>query len=207
MSIRPLRWILLGPALVLLLLGHGHAFGTRWQDPPPGQPEQMRSRVDYDRNLTDPFFKLDEYLERTFHDIKRPKQPLRVKQTANCFSTSFGVKHKVRCCQARLIDANMIELFVYDPLNAGFDDNLTVQIRNGMFTCQFWTLYKGGPQEGLTWTTKWQKLTLDKKTCRKGDVIKGRIALEVLDELINSKYPDRPPRRIKLYGVFKTILE
>jgi hypothetical protein len=57
------------------------------------------------------------------------------------------------------------------------------------------------------WTTKRQKLTLDKKTYQKGDTIKGRIDIEVLDELIDPKYPDRPPRLITLYGVFKTIVE
>ncbi len=50
-------------------------------------------------------------------------------------------------------------------------------------------------------------MTLDKKAYRKGDVIKGRIDIEVLDELINPKYPDRPPRPIMLYRVFKTVVK
>lgn len=58
-SIRPLKWILLGPFLALLLLGN--SFGTaRWANPPSGQPAQMSSWVDYDPKLTDPFFESNE---------------------------------------------------------------------------------------------------------------------------------------------------
>ena len=45
-------------ASVSLLLGSG--FGASREDPPLGQPSQMQSNVDYDRKLTDPFFKSNE---------------------------------------------------------------------------------------------------------------------------------------------------
>lgn len=59
----------------------------------------------------------------------------------------------------------------------------------------------------MRWTTKRQKMTLDKKGYRKGDTIKGKIDFECLDELIDPKYPNRPPRTIQVYGVFKAMVE
>ena len=76
-----------------------------------------------------------------------------------------------------------------------------------MFTSHSGTIYKAGTTEGLTWTTTRQTLILDKKAYRKGDVIRGRIYFECLDELNNPKYPNRPPRPIKVKGVFKTVVE
>jgi hypothetical protein len=125
-----------------------------------------------------------------------------LKHTAKCFSTSFGVKHEVRFCEAKLLDGDTICLFIHES-NPAFYDNLNVQVRKGMFTSWFWTRYKMGPDP--IWTTKRQKLTLDKKAYRTGDVIKGRIDFECLDELPG--WPNRPPRLIKVYGVFKTIVK
>jgi hypothetical protein len=210
-SIRLLKWTLLGPVFALLLLGHG--FGGKWQDPPWRQPEQMQSRVDYDPNLIDPFFESNEWSywdgtrELTDRGLHPPGEVLdKLKHTAKCFSTSRGGKHDVRFCEASLRDGNMIDLFIHES-NPAYYDGLRVEIKNGMFTCQYWTLYLDSRRKGLVWTTKRQKLTLDKKTYQKGDTIKGRIDIEVLDELIDPKYPDRPPRLITLYGVFKTIVE
>jgi hypothetical protein len=182
-----LKWVLLATLLVLLLLGHG--FGAKWPNPPSGQPPQMWSKADYDPKLTDPFFKSREW-----------NNP----DTANCFSTSFGSKHLVQFCEAKSLGKNRMDLFIHHS-SPGYDDRLKIRVKNGMFTCQFWTLYRAGPHKGLTWTTKRQKLTLDKKVYRKGDVIKGRIDFECLDEFTG--YPDRPPRMIVVYGVFKTIVE
>ena len=211
MSIQPLKWILLAPVLALLLLGHGH--GGKWESTPGGQPQQMQSHVDYDSKLTDPFFQSDEWSywedSREVPDTGMwlgDEEPRTLKYGARCFSTSFGSKHEVRFCEAKLIDDNKIDLF-FSEHNPAFDDELRVRITNGRFTCQYRTFYRAGIRDGLTWTTKRQKLTLDKKAYRKGDVIKGRIDIEILDELINPKYPDRPPRVIKLYGVFKTTVE
>ena len=60
MHFRPLRWTLLGPVLVVLLLGH--AFGYAMWKPPPGQPEQMRTNVTYDPNIADTFFESEEWI-------------------------------------------------------------------------------------------------------------------------------------------------
>jgi hypothetical protein len=217
MSIRPLKWVLLGPVLALLLLSHG--FGAEWPAPPPGQPELMRSQVNYDPKLTDPFFDSNEwsYADYDLEGVpldKRPKEPPRLKHTARCFSTSGHStpqenEHLVRFCEARLFDVNMIDLFIHED-NAEFFDNLTVRIKDGMFTCQYWTGYKGPGKADWIWTTTRQSLTLDKKTYRKGDVIKGRIDFECVQEPTNPKYIEKYGKNlttIKVYGVFKTIVE
>ncbi len=209
----PLKWILLGPVLALLLISS--CFGASWREVPQrGQPDQMWSKVDYDPKLTDPFFTSNErsYWEgsRTLPDrgmFPPGEVPRRLKETAMCFSTSFGGGiHRVRFCKARLLDGSAIELFFRES-NPAFDDRLRIAIRNGRFKSQYWCVYRAGPRKGLQWTTKRQKLTLDKKSYRRGDVIKGRIDFECLDELINLKYPNRRPRRIMVYGVFRTIVE
>ncbi|MBI5568597.1 MAG: hypothetical protein HY914_01495 [Desulfomonile tiedjei] len=219
MTIRPLTWILLGPVLVLLLLGN--AFGAAWENPPPGQPNQMQSRVDYDPKLTDPFFTSNEWsypwyiikhgdghFEDTTSDKRPDKEPPHLKHTAKCFSTSYGSKHLVRFCAARFLGENMIDLFIHEK-NPAFRDALRVRIRNGMFTSQYWTRYVAGPID-LIWTTKRQKLTLDKKEYRKGDVIKGRIDFECVQEITDPEYVEEHGRgltTIKVNGVFKTIVE
>jgi len=215
MSIRPLKWILLGPVLALLLLGHG--FGAEWPAPCPGQPEQMWSQVDYDPKLTDPFFESNEGSYQDY-DLKgtplgkRPKQPSQLKHTAKCFTTALGYgryKDLVRFCEARLLDVDMMDLFIHES-NPAYDDSLGVRIRNGMFTCQFSTSYKYR-RGHLMWTTKRQKLTLDKKAYRKGDVIKGRIDFECVEEEITDlkgvAKSDRNPTTIMVNGVFKTVIE
>ncbi len=70
MPIRPLKWILFGPILALLLVGR--SFGAAWWSVPlEGQPAQMWSPVDYDPKLTDPFFKSEEW-SYPWHIIKHP---------------------------------------------------------------------------------------------------------------------------------------
>ncbi len=59
----------------------------------------------------------------------------------------------------------------------------------------------------LIWTTKRQKLTLDQKVYRKSDVIKGRIVFECVEDPKNPFSGKKAPRIIKVFGVFKTILE
>jgi hypothetical protein len=220
-------WILaLVVVLVLSLLGHGFAdnlkYGIGSWEVPQGQPKQMSSKVDSDPKLTDPFFKSHEwsypwwtikhedgYLESTRSIDEEPvKDPPRLEHTANCFSTSFGSKHLVEFCEARLHDVNKIDLLIHKKSPA-FRDALRVQIRNGMFTCQYWTSYVAGPTD-LIWKTKRQKLTLDKKVYRKGDVIKGRIDFECVQEITDPEYVEkcgRGPTAITLNGVFKTIVE
>jgi hypothetical protein len=217
MSIRPLRWILFATVLGLLLLAP--SFGAEWPVPPSGQPAQMSSKVDYDPKLADPFFKANEwsYPDYNLQGIpfdKRPKEPPRLQHTAKCFSTSGHStpeenEHLVRFCEARLVDAHTIDLFIHED-NAEFFDNLTVRIKDGMFTCQYWTGYKGPGKADWIWTTTRQSLTLDKKTYRKGDVMKGRIDFECVQEPTNPKYVEEWGRNlttIKVRGVFKTKLK
>jgi hypothetical protein len=230
--------------LTLLLPGHGLA-NDKWQAP-PGQPEQMSSKVDYDTNLPDRFFESDEWICRygtstpaacqdgkPVSILSDPCNPLLpdtcfeltewscpdgckecatcergkpvVKHTARCYSTSFGVKHTVNFCEARLIDGQVIDLLIHESRGA-FSDSLLVRIRDAKFTSQYWNHDGAG---AVTWTTTRQKLTLDKKVYAKGDMIKGRIDFECLSEL-NPKYAQqfgRDPRTVKVFGVFKTILE
>jgi hypothetical protein len=227
MSIRSLKWILLGPALALLLLEHGFAgnlkYGVGSWEVPPGQPDQMWSRVDYDPKLTDPFFKSNKWSypwyiikhpDGHFEDTrgKRPKkEPPRLKHTANCFSAAGGAEHLLRFCEARFLDPNGIDLLIHET-NPSYIDALRVQIRNGMFACQYWAKYRirFSIKPGTIWTTKRQKLTLDKKAYRKGDTIKGRIDFECVEEATNPSYVEKygkNPTTIKLHGVFRTIVE
>ncbi len=173
----------------------------------------MRSQVHYDTKLWDTFFESDAgpgVGSRITDDgtIKGGEEP---PDTARCFSTGFGGgPHLVEFCEARLVDENAIDflIFYHGP---GYDDSLRVQVRSGMFTCQYWTFYPQ-PHEpaDFIWTTKRQELTLDKREYQKGDVIKGRIDFECLQEATNPLFVEkwgRYPITIKVYGVFKTIAE
>jgi hypothetical protein len=210
---------------VLLLLSHG--FCAEWPTPPSGQPEQMWSKIDYDAKLTDPFFESNErshpwyiikHPDGSFEDTtsdKRPeKEPPHLKHTAKCFSTSFegeGGKHLVNFCEATLLDVNLVDLFIHES-NPADEDALSVQIRNGMFTSEYWTAFRIMPSRVpfAIWTTTRQKLTLDKKVYGKGDVIKGRIDFECRQEITDPtliEHFGRDPKTIKVYGVFKTVVE
>ncbi|MEW6141397.1 MAG: hypothetical protein AB1733_24505 [Thermodesulfobacteriota bacterium] len=194
-------------------------FGTNWQIL-WGQPAQMWSRVDCDPKLTDPFFEADEwsypywitehpdghFTSHRFGDKNPVEDPPRLKHTAKCFSNSFGVKHPVNFCEARLLDGHMIDLLLHKDTPA-FRDSLLVRIRNGKFACQYWILDNVG---AFKCTTTRQKLTLDKRSYRKGDVIKGRIDFECLYHLIDPKdiklWREDPTTTVKVFGVFKTIV-
>ncbi len=217
----------LATVLVLLLSSYGFAgnleYGVGTWEVPSGQPTQMQSQVDYDPKLMDPFFKSNKWSypwyiiklpDGRFADTrgKRPKkEPPRLKHTANCFSDAYGVEHLLRFCEARLLDPNMIDLLIHEN-NPSYFDALRVQIRNEMFSCQYWAMYQVGftTQPDTIWTTTRQKLTLDKKTYRKGDVIKGKIDFECVEEPTNPEYIQgwgRNPKTIRVHGVFKTIVE
>jgi hypothetical protein len=208
-SVRALGWSLLGPILALLLVGHGFA-AEWWEVPPPEQPAQIWSKVRYDPKLTDPFFQSNEW--SYWHGGRglpeEGQDRRRYRHTARCFSNTRGEEHLVRFCKAKSLDGNMIDLLIHE-MNPAFIDRLWVQIRSGMFKCQFWTVYVDARKD-LIWTTKRQKLTLDKKAYRKGDVIKGRIEFECVQEVGSPKSVDkygRPSATIKVFGVFKTIVE
>jgi hypothetical protein len=213
MSIRPLKWILLGPVWALLLLGH--CFGAEWQDPPAGQPDQMWSKVNYDPKLTDRFFKSKEWSYPYGGQIAirgmwpEGEAPPRLKHTARCSSTSHGTEHEIRFCEARLLDVDTITLFIHEK-NPELIDKVWVRIVNGMFRCQYETSYKRFLAAAAIWTTTRQELTLDKNVYRKGDVIKGRIDFECLQRATDPEYVKiygGVPDTIKFYGVFKTIVQ
>jgi hypothetical protein len=206
-------------ALILALLFLGYAFGAEWPNSPSWQraqmcSNQMWSKVDYDPKLADPFFETEKW-SYTDDDLlppeDRPKERTRVMHTAKCFSTSFGVEHLVRFCKARLDGANTIQLTIYEDSPA-FYDQLNILIEDGMFRCQYRTAYpvRTSPESHRMWTTKHQKLTLDKEVYRTGDEIKGRIEFECLEEPTHPKYIEKWGRRlttIKVYGVFKAIVQ
>ncbi len=215
MSTRPLKWIVLGPVMALLLLVT--CVAREWEDPTAGQPPQMWSRVDYDPKLDDPFFKSkewsywtgDQYIDSGM--VPEGEVPAKLKHTAKCFSTSFGREHRVRFCEARLLDRNTIGLFIHES-NPAFVDRLIVRIRNGTFTSQYWTLFKirATAESGPIWTTTRQELTLDKKTYNRGCVIKGRIDLECVQEHTDPKwvpYDGAYQTPISVKGLFKAIVE
>ncbi|MEW6533374.1 MAG: hypothetical protein AB1473_21255 [Thermodesulfobacteriota bacterium] len=220
MGFRSLKRILLGLFLALVLLGHG--FGSEdGYDPwevPPGQPTQMWSQVDYDpKKLWDTWFDSDAWgypydrQAAASGKTSEGEDPSLLGDTAMCFSTGWGVKHVVDFCEARLVDVNTIDLFIHND-GPGFLDRLRIQVKSGMFSCQYWTFYKlPGGKADLTWTTKRQELTLDNKVHRKGDVIKGRIDFECVEQATNpeyvAKWPTRHPLTIKVWGVFKTVVE
>jgi hypothetical protein len=209
------RILALAAVLALWLLGHGLC--AKWPDPPPGQPEQMRSQANYDPKLADPFFKSEKWsypwwiikradgsIENTFGGPTDEKELPRLKHTARCY-TSFQGENWINFCDAKLSNGNTIELFIHDQ----HAHNLRIVIQSELFWSQYWYYYKARTRldEGLRWTTKKQELTLDKQVYRKGDVIKGRIVFECAEEVNNPLPSNKFPKIIKIEGVFKTILE
>ena len=186
---------------------------------PEGQPKQIKSRVSYDSKFSDPFFESSEWsypwfiirhadghIENATGGTTDEKELPRLKHTAKCFTAHQG-EHVIKFCEARLLKDNTIELFVQD-MSPSTSDNLKILVKDGLFSCQYWTFYvadKG--DEGLIWTTKRQKLILDKKVYAIGDIIKGKIEFECLQEVTNPKYGGRHPKAIIIEGVFRTIIE
>jgi len=214
------KWLLaLGPVLALLLLAYcfGGEVDHRVVDSetflwrvPSGQPEQMWSQVGYDPALWDTFFESDAAGYPESCETPADKEWPRPKANAMCFSTGFAEKHVVEFCEARFVDANTIDLLLHHTC-PGFLDRLRLQVRSGLFTSQYWTFYKYTEGKAdFIWTTKRQQLTLAKKVYSKGDVIKGRIDFECLQEATNPQWVEkrgRYPITIEVYGVFKTIVE
>ncbi len=216
MKARNVRWVtscVLALVMVFAMLLLGHGFSP--EDPidvwellkvPQGQPEQMSSQVNYDPKLMDTFFESDGWGYTYCPRVTKQEDTAR----AMCFSTGFGVKHLVASCEFRFADENSIDFLIY-YIGPGFDDTLRVQVRGGMFTCQYSTCYPGAMMRpDFIWTTKHQELTLDKKEYRKGEVIKGRIDFECLQEATNAKFIAKHgkwPQTIKMWGVFKTTVQ
>jgi hypothetical protein len=199
--------VVVAALLVFLLLGYG--FGAKWGDPPWGQPYQMRSQVNYDPKLSDPFFNTEKWICPRYKPECEEKD--RLKLTAKCFTTFQG-KHRISFCDAKLLDGDRIELLIHER-TAADNDNLRIIIRDGVFRSQYWHEYLLGTgtriPAGVRWTTTRQNLTLDKKVYRKGDVIKGKIEFECAEELAYLWLPflSETTRTITINGVFKTIVE
>ncbi|MFH0821188.1 MAG: hypothetical protein V2B18_00425 [Pseudomonadota bacterium] len=207
--IRLLKWTILRLIAVLLLLGNG--FEAKGQDQPLPQSAQTWSKVDYDPKLTDPFFNLNEWSDPMAQAWPKGTKPSPQKHTAKCFSDSFGCKHRVNFCEATLLDVNTICLFIHQR-DGAFHDELSIQIENGWFRSRYSTTYlvSTRPHSHLMWTTKRQTLTLDRKRYYKGDVIKGRLEFECLQEATHPKYIEkwgRHLRTIEVYGVFRSIVK
>ncbi|MFH1113521.1 MAG: hypothetical protein V1792_06335 [Pseudomonadota bacterium] len=122
--------------------------------------------------------------------------------TAKCYSNSYGAKHPVYSCYARLRNGQVLEILIHHN-GVAFSDSLLVRVNAGEFTSKHWIPADFG---ALRQTTTRQTLTLDKKTYRKGDVIKGRIDFVCWSELIQP-HPASPSHKTYVYGVFKTIVE
>lgn len=211
--VRFLTLILLGTILVLFNSVYG--FADEWNAPPRGQPNQIRSQVNYNPDLRDPFFESDS---RSCPDgctecIKCSKGEPRLKHTADVrVSPSRLSEHPpVHFCEARLVDANSLDLFIHQS-TASSKDALIVQIRNGLFRCQYWSQFftERPMEEGeIIWTTTEQELTLDKKVYRRGDEIKGRIYLQCWRQPADPKAKGAFGWRgiIEVRGVVKTTVE
>jgi len=189
-----------------MLLRHG--FGADWPPSRAGQPQQITSKVYYDPNLSVPFLKSNELSWWHGGQVLSSKAARRLKHTAMCFS-SFN-EPEINFCDAKLLDDGTIELYFHGA--HGGAHHLRVEVRNGSFQSQYWYVYKAwtASDKDLTWTTKQQELTLNKRVYRKGDVIKGRIDFECVqghnDPLIAEKH-HKNPRTMKINGVFKTIVK
>jgi hypothetical protein len=199
MSVRSLKWLLLGLFFAVSL--HGQGFGAEWREPPAGQPTQMQSQVNYDPKLSDPFF---TSYERSYPDCDG-KQRTGL-HTAKCFS-SFN-ESEINCCDAKLVVDGALQLY----LHVHGAHYLRIALQKGKFRSQYWYYYKARTpgDEFLTWTTTEQELTLNRKVYRKGDVIKGRIYFVCVQGNSDPKLAEKfakNPRIIKIEGVFKTVVK
>ena len=194
-----LVWILRVAAVVVVLLLSYELGLVRWTDLFLKQPILI-SQVKYDPNLSDPFFETEEwsYWEGSRENpdpgmFPRGEKPSKLKHTARCVLSHSGHEQEVRFCEAKLISENKIDLLIREH-NPSWSIVLKIYIRNKTFSCYYWNYYPSA-WDGMPWTPKQQELILDKKAYRKGDLIKGRIDLEI------------PPMPITIRGVFKTTLK
>ena len=171
---------------------------------PKGQPEQIKTRVQYASELDNPFFHSHEGSAGDPNLGEDPKKI--VTHTAKCI-TEHQMRHVIRFCDAQLLPDGTLELYIHD-FTAATNDNLKIKIKDGYFTSQYWTVYvidKGN--ENVIWTTKKQALILNKKNYKKGDIIKGKIKFECLQEVTNSKSGERYPVSIRIEGFIKPTLK
>lgn len=207
---QPVTGCVLALAVVLVLLLLGQAIGE-WTDPPPGQPAQIWSQVNYDPKLSDPFFESEQWTssdyaweevnDRTVLTRKkcpshRRKELQCLKNTARVFSSPMR-EHIINFCHATLLEDGTIKLSIRDD-ESYILEGLGIVVEKDRFMSGYGYAFKLGPDWRCV--TKKQKLTLDKQAYSRGGVIKGRIDFECLGTGEN-------PKPIFLKGVFKTILK
>ncbi len=212
-------------AMVLVPLLPGNGFAHEWVIPPNGQPEQMKSSVKYDPKLSDPFFESEKWTngDRELENIdgrivdilqecpsgKEKSQCSKI--TARCIcSLDSEFEHAIHFCEARILDGDRIELLIHDPTLSDvqpYDLYLLIVVEKGVFRSQCWAVYKGARYGDLTWTTKKQELTLDRRVYHKGDTVKGRIVFECAEDVTDPVRGVISTTIIKVNGVFKTVLK
>jgi hypothetical protein len=184
-----------------------------------GQTKQMVSPVEYDPEIFDLFFDevetswpwwIVDHGDGTFEDTRGHITKIEdipvLTHTADCRTRHQGL-HQIKFSHARLLKDGAIKLKIEDE-SASTWDSLTIHIDNGRFSSHYKTRYPADPPDiGLIWTTTKQRLVLEKKNYKKGDVIKGRIEFECVQEATNPKYGGRNPRKIRIEGPFKPTLQ
>ena len=205
-----LAWTLpCAAAAVLWLFGY-QSGPVKWTVTFPGEPILV-GRIKYDPNPADPFFETEEwsYWEGSRENpdpgmFPRGEKPTKLKHTARCVLSHFGFKREVRFSEARLLRENIIDLLIYE-YNPSCNAELIVDIRNGMFRCQYTDSYPSLWLD-MPWPAKRQELILDKKAYQKGDIVKGRIDVEISRGEYLGCF-DTPRSTITIKGVFKTTVQ
>jgi hypothetical protein len=183
------------------------------------QPKQMESTVEYDTEMTEQFFEVDKWspswwiierddgsFEDTTGQITRREDIPRLRHTAAC-RTEHQIPHMINFSEARQIDKNSIEIRIYDESASTYDD-LTVIVRNGRFSSQYKTVYPvAAANSGLIWTTTKQRLVLNKKHYEKGEIIRGCIEFECVEEKREARNGKKYIHTIRIDGRFKPTLQ
>ena len=130
---------------------------------------------------------------------------IKLYHTANCITNHQGL-HDVNYCVA-LIDNDSITL-TFEPQLPAYASQLTVKIKNDLFSSNFWTAYPDlRVDEIISWKTTKQKLILDKENYKLGGIIKGYIEVE-FSEVSNMTLPQNKSNISNYFfrGFFKTQL-
>jgi hypothetical protein len=121
--------------------------------------------------------------------------------TANCWTNHQG-RHNVRYCDAT-VSNDTISLF-FQPELPAYASELSISIYNNFFWCDFSATHPAPTGKPL-WTVTTQKLILDKKSYKPGDMIKGYIEIDFIESGIDIN--EKPFRKKYYYrGHFKTPL-
>lgn len=191
--------------------------------PPPAlsgeQGEWSGSPVEYEEGLTGPFFEgetwrapwwIIEHDDGTFEDttgrITRREDIPRLRNTADC-RTGHQLPHTIRFSSARRIDEETVEIRIRDETASTYDD-VMILVRNGRFLARYRTVYPvAAANDGIVWTTKKQRLVLNKRSYRDGETIRGWIEFECTEESTDPRSGAKERRVIRIEGPFKPVLE